>query len=113
MFTFLDLLVIVFMVLTAASLLSICLMFLSRKPLLKKISFYIVVALGIFVCSVSLRILSAMFPVQFAFGIAMGVVSIAALMLELLSKGDHKKARIAHIMAAVSLVAGVINAFMV
>jgi len=112
MLNHLDLLVIVFMVLVAVSMLALSLMFLVRKMKVKKMCFYLVVALGVYVSSVSCRIFSVMFPLQMGLGVLLGAVSIAALVLERVSKGDLKKFRIASIMSAVSLVAGAINAFM-
>ena len=79
MLNFLDLLVIVFMVLSAGSLLALCLMFLVRNP---------------------------------AVGVLTAAVSIAAIVLVLTGKGDEKKARIARILAAASLVVGIANAFL-
>ncbi len=111
MITFLDLLVVVFMALAAASLLAVCLMFLVRNIKVKKVCFYIVVALGLYACTISFRIFWPFFPMQLALGIVLGAMSIAALVIERLSKGDKKKFTIARIMAAVSLVVGIINAF--
>ena len=112
MLNHLDLLVIVFMVLVAVSMLALSLMFLVRNMKVKKMCFYLVVALGVYVSSVSCRIFSVMFPLQMGLGVLLGAVSIAALVLERVSKGDLKMFRIASIMSAVSLVAGAINAFM-
>lgn len=111
MFTFLDALVIVFMALAAAGLLSLCLMFLVKNRKLQKVSLYVAVALGLYLCTVSVRIGFPLFPVQAALGVALGGVSVAALVLERLSKDDEKKFRLARILAAVGLVVGLVNAF--
>lgn len=111
MLTFLDLLVIVFMALAAASLLAVCLMFFVRNMKVKKVCFYFVVALSIYACSISIRMFWPLFPIQLALGIGLGAMSVAAFILERLSKGDVKKFTIARIMAAVALVLGIINAF--
>ena len=84
MLTSLDWLVIVYMVMVAASLLSLCLMFLVRRPRMK----------------------------QVAIGVAIGAVAIAAIVLERTSKGNAGKFKFARIMAAAALIIGVINTFM-
>ena len=86
MFTFLDLLVVVFMVLAASSLLALCLMFLVRSPKIKKVCFYIVVALGVYAASIGIRIGWPLFPGQVVVGVAAGVASVAALVLERVSR---------------------------
>lgn len=111
MLNFLDLLVIVFMVLSAVSLLALVLMFLVRNVRIKKVCFYIVAALGIYAGSIGVRIGTFLFPVQTAVGVIAGAVSIAAIVLVLSRKGDEKKFKIAQIMASVALVIGIINAF--
>ena len=60
--TSLDLLVIVFMVLASVSLLALSLMFLVRNPRIKKVCFYIVALLGIYMGYVGFRIGSGLFP---------------------------------------------------
>ena len=111
MLTFLDLLVVVFVGMSALSLLAICFMFLVRKPTLRKISFYLVVAFGIYASTVGLRINGFMFPLQTAIAVILGLLSIAALILERLSKGNKRKYLIARILAAAALIAGMLNAF--
>ena len=111
MITFLDLLVIVFMVLASLGLLALCMMFLVRNPRVKKISFYITIALAIYAASIGIRIGYPLFIMQAGMGVLLGVVSIAALVMERKFKNDEKKLMIARVMAAVALVAGIINAF--
>ena len=113
MFTFLDLLVVVFMVLTAASLLAMCLMFMVRNQRVKKISFSLVVAMGLYACSVGVRISAGYFIGQMTAAVLFGILSLAALVTERISKGDEKKFRIARILAAAALLLGIANAFMV
>lgn len=107
----LDILVVASMGLITAALLSLALMFLVKHPTVRKVCFYVVAALGVYVGTVGLRILSIDFPLQFALAIALGLLSVAAFVVERLSKGDEKKFTIARILAAVALVAGLINAF--
>lgn len=112
MLNFLDLLVIVFMVLSALSLLAVCLMFLVRKPVIRKVCFYIVVALGIYAATIGARIGTFLFPMQTAIALAAGAASIVALVLERRYKGDDKKFLIARVVATAALVIGIFNAVM-
>ena len=109
----LDLLVIVFMAIAAAALLSLTLMFLARRPRVKQVCLYIASALGIYTGSVGIRIGLTGFPGQTAFGFAAAATGIAAIVLERLSKGDKKKLMISRIVSAASLVVGILSAFIV
>lgn len=109
--TFLDLLVVVFVGVSAVSLLAVCLMFLVRKPLIQRICFYIVVALGVYCGWVGMRIGSFHFPMQTGIGAVAGMMSIAALVLERMHKGDEKKFFAARIFSAAALIIGILNAF--
>lgn len=109
MFTFLDLLVVVFMVLGALSLLSVLLLFLVRNEKVKKVCFFVTAVLGIYIGTVSARIMWLDAPVQMVLGILFSLVSIAAVVLELRAKDNAKLHKIAHIVAAASLVVGMIN----
>lgn len=108
----LDLLVIVSAALTALSLLSLALMFLMKSPLVKRIALYIVSAIGVYAAYVGIRIGGDLFPVQVAVGVAVALVSIGAIVLERMSKGDEKKFNLARILAAAGLVVGLLNALL-
>lgn len=112
MVTFLDLMVMVFMVLAAGGALALCMMFLARRPRIKQVCLYVAAALGVYVCTVSVRIAGSMFPEQMIAGLVLGLGSVAAVVLERMSKGDEKKQKIARILAAASLVLGLANAFL-
>ena len=99
------------MVLTAVSLLGICLMFLVRNPRIKKVCVYVVAALGIYAGSIGIRIGTSLFPLQTAVGVIAAAVSIIAIVLVTTSKGDMKKFKIAQFTAAAALIVGIINAF--
>ena len=65
----LDLLVIVFMVIVALTLLSLALMFLIRNKTARRVFFYIVLVLGLYVATIGLRIgFSGYFFEQIALG---------------------------------------------
>ena len=113
MMNFLDLLVVSFMALLAVGLLAICLMFLTKKPVVQKASLYVAAALALYTAAMGAYIGStAMFASQAALGVAAGVAAIAAVVLERVSKGDEKKFLAARIVAAAALVIGTLNAFM-
>ena len=112
MLTFLDLLVMAFVGLSALSVLALSLMFLVRKPLVRKVCLYIVAALCVYMAYVGLYIgSSGLFFGQMVCGVVVGLAGIAAVVLERLSKGSKKKFLIARILAAVELVIGMCNAF--
>lgn len=107
----LDMLVIVFLVLFAASLVSLFLMFLMKKPLVQKICFYLVAVLGVVSAYIGIQISGGgLFPGQLAVGVIAGVASIASIVLSLIGKDKEKSFKTARILAAVALVVGVINA---
>ena len=108
----LDIMMVVFMMVSVASLLSLGLMFLVRSSQIKKMCFYIVAALGIYIGSVGVRIGKFVFPVQSAVGVIVAVVSIAAIVLAVTRKDEEKKFQMAQLMAAGALMAGFINAFL-
>ena len=108
----LDLLVIVYLVMITAGLLSLSLMFLARRPLLKKVCFYIVSVLGIYTASVGIRIGFVLFPVQVAVGVLAGLASIAAILLSLKFKNDEKKWKVLRLLSAAAMVVGLINAIL-
>ena len=112
MVTFLDLLVVVVMALCAVCLVAMALMFLVKNRKVKQICLYLVAALGVYMGYVGCRILWPGFLPQVILAVAMALVSIGAVVLERLSKGSEKKFRLAQVLASVSLVIGMFNAFM-
>lgn len=112
MFTSLDLLVIIFMGIFALTLLSLCLMFLLKNKIAKRVCFYVVTVLGLYVSTIGLRIgLGGWFTVQIAVSVLTVAAGVAALVLDLIAKDDEKKRRIARILSAVTLLVALINAF--
>ena len=106
----LDLLVIVFMVLAAVSLLALCLMFLVREPRIRKVSLYLVAALGLYAGFIGIRIGGALFPMKTAAGVISAIMSLAAIVLSACGGENKKKAAAARFAAAAALVIGMINA---
>ena len=113
MMNFLDLLVVSFMALLAVGLLAICLMFLTKKPAVQKVSLYVAAALTLYTAAMGTYIgATAMFAGQAALGATAGVAAIVAIVLERMSKDSEKKFLAARIVAATALVVGTLNAFM-
>ena len=114
MLTSLDWLVIVFMGLAAAALLSLCLMFLFRNKVGKRVCFYAVSALALFVSYVALHIgLTGWFPGQIFFGALTAIAAVVAIVLDLIGKNNAKYQQIARILAAVALLVGFANALLI
>ena len=112
MLTALDFLTLAFIGLSALSLLAVCLMFLVRKPVARKVCFYIVVILCIYMAYVDLYISSGFFLGQTIVAVIVGLTGIATVVLERLSNNDNKKFLIARILSAIALVIGMFNAFL-
>ena len=113
MFTFLDLLVVVFMALAAASVLSVGLMFLLRNEKAKRICLYITVALGLYTAYVGFSIgLTGWFVGQIGAAVLTVLLGIASVVLERMSKKDPKWFKMARILAVATLVIGFANAFL-
>ena len=111
MFTFLDLLIVVVMALSAVSLLAMAGMFLIKNEKIKRICFYIVSGLGVYLGYVGLRILWPGFIGQLVLALALAAVSIGAIVVNLVKREDMKLFRIARVAASVALVVGMFNAF--
>ena len=108
--TFLDLLILVVMVLTAVSLVAVVLMFLVKNKVVKRICLYLVAALGVYMGYVGLRILWPMFLGQSVIAVLAAMTAIGSVVLERLSRGNRKLFLIAQILATAALVVGMINA---
>ena len=100
------------MVISVSSLLVLCLMFLTKKPAIRKACFFIASAITLYVGYVGVRIGGPLFPIQSAVGIMAGIAAIAAVVLTLIGKGKEKKFLTARIMSSAALVIGLFNAFM-
>lgn len=86
-------------------------MFLVKKPIVRKVSFYIVVALGMFIAYIDVQIGLSLINMQSAIGVCVGITAITALIIALTSKDDEKKFLIAQIVSAIALIVGMFNAF--
>ena len=113
MITFLDLLIIVSMVLIAASFLALVLMFLIRNKTVQHVCFYVAVALSLYVGYVGIQINWPDFSSQASLSVVLALVSIAALVVGRLKKNDDKMFLCARIAAAAALVIGTVNALLI
>lgn len=113
MFTFLDLLVVVFMVLIAATLLSLCLMFLLKNKTAKRVCFYIVLALALYLSTVGFRIgIGGWFETQIAVSVLTVLLCIGTLVLERVKAGNDKAFLVARVMSAATIVIALMNAIL-
>ena len=113
MITFLDLLIIVSMVLIAASFLSVVLMFLIRNKKVQRVCFYIAVALSLYIGYVGVRINWPDFFGQAVLAVVLVLISIGSFVLERIKQHDDKMFLFARIAAAAATVIGVINTLLV
>lgn len=113
MFTFLDLLLVVGMVLIASSLLCLVLMFAIRNKTVKRVFFYITVGLGLYIGYVGARINWLDFAGQMVIAVLLALVGVGALVLSLVRKNDDKAFLIARLMSGAALIAGVANALLI
>jgi len=112
MLTYLDLLVIVFMALAAATLLSVVLMFAIKNRTFRRVCLYVTTALGAYTAAMGIYIgFKGLFFGQLAVGVATALALIGGIVMERISsKGNDKLFLAARITSAAALVIGLINA---
>ena len=108
--TYLDLLIVVVLALAAVSLVAMALQFLVKNRTVKRVCFYIVAALGVYMGYVGFRILWPGFAAQVVLAVLAALVSVGAVVLERRSKGE--KLLPAQLMASAALIVGMLNAFL-
>lgn len=114
MLTSLDFLILIVMALVAVSLVAMVLMFLIKNDKFRRVCLYLVAALGIYVSCVGLRLLWPNFMGQVFVAVLTLLISLAAIVLERLSKkNNNKRFLAARLMASAALLASLINAFAV
>lgn len=111
MLTYLDLLVIVAMALAGASLISMCLMFLVRHRRFRQICLYVVAVLSLYTAYIGIRIGLGLFTGQVIVALLVALAAIASVVLERVGRKNEKLFLFARILAALSLIVGLINAF--
>ena len=113
MLTSLDFLILIVMALVAVSLVAMVLMFLIKNDKFRRVCLYLVSALGIYVSCVGLRLLWPNFMGQVFIAVLTLLSSLAAIILDRLSKDNKKRFLAARLMASAALLASLINAFAV
>lgn len=113
MLTFLDLLIVVSMVLIAASFLSVVLMFLVKNQKFRRVCFYITVALSLYVGYVGFQINWPDFTQQAILAVVLMLAGVGAVVLERVKKDDDRMFLYARIAAAAALFVGTFNALFV
>lgn len=111
MTTFLDLLIVVALALTAVSLVAMVLMFLVKNRTVKRVCLYLVAALGIYMGFVGLDILWPNFLGQAMIAGLVILTAIGAVLLERLRKNSDNALPAAEVMASTALVVGMLNVF--
>ena len=111
MTTFLDLLVIIFIVLVTVCLFCICLMFLTRNLKIKKISYYILSILCIYVGYIGIRIGDGLFLTQTIIGGIICMISIVTSTMILITKDYEQKFKVAQFIISITFIIGILNAF--
>ena len=113
MFTFLDLLVVVSLVLAAATLVSVFLMFLLKNKTAKRVCFFVVCALSLYLSTVGLRIgLGGWFPIQIGVSVLTALTAVGVFVFELISKNNDKHRMIARASSVAVLVVSFANALL-
>ena len=109
--TYLDLFIIVAMSLIAISLLSVLFMYILKNEKIKKVLFYLTILFGLYIAYVGFRIHWMSYGYESMVAILMGLLAISALILERMNKSNSYQ--IAQILSSVSVVFGLLNAFII
>lgn len=108
----LDLLIIVFLAVAVTGLLALCLLFLSRKPLVRRISTFALAGLSLFLAYGGLYIGLTGFPVQAAVAVIAAIAAVSSVVLELAGKNE-KSGKLSRIFSAAGVVLGLAAAFFI
>ena len=110
-----DLLVIVFMSISALSLIALLLMGLMKNKIVRRISVCIAAAITLYTSWVGIMFFGSYFIEQAILGILVGVAAIGAVVLTFVGAKKHneKFEKIARIASSLALVAGIMNIFFI
>ncbi len=113
MFTSLDFLVVVFMVLIAVTLLTLCLMFIFKNNTARRICFYAATVPGLYLAWVGFRIgFGGGFQLQMATGILTALIIGSIAVFEIFRKNNTKMFLITRISLVCATMAGLFNAIL-
>ena len=104
----LGMLVIVFGVMSIISILAVLIQFLAKDEKKKKVLFYFVVVWGLVVTGCNVLMIPPYMTEEFLIAFGIGALSIVALLLQLIGK----KLMPAQIIVSISVIAGMIDAFL-
>ena len=108
----LDLLIVVFLTTAVIGLLALVLLFLSKKPLVRRISLFLLAGLSLFLSYGGVYIGLAGFPVQVAAAVLGGLAAIASVAVELIGKSEQS-GKLSRILSAAGLVLSTAAAFFI
>ena len=100
----LDLLVIVFLVLGVVSLLALALLWLVKKPIVRRICLFALAAVSLYLAAANLYIGGVFFPGQTAIGLLCGAAAIAAVVLDFTGKSPKTAVLSRSLMSAAAVV---------
>lgn len=112
MFTYLDLLVVVFLAMIAGAVLFLSLMLLLKNPVAKRVFLYLTSFLAIYSAYVGIRINFIFSNAQIIIGALAALTAVAAMVLDILSVKHEKLGKVARALAAAALVVGLGNAIL-
>lgn len=104
----LDLLIIVFLGLAVIGLLSLAVLWLVKKPLIRRICLFASAALSLYLAGVAVYIGRFVFVGQTVVGIVLGLAAIAAVVLDLRGKSD-KAVLLSRILVTAGVLLGLVN----
>ncbi|MBQ9117448.1 MAG: hypothetical protein IJY04_10525 [Clostridia bacterium] len=114
MFTSLDLLVVVCLVLIAMTVLSVTLMFLLRNKKAKTVLVYVASVLGLYLASVGFRIgITGVFWGQMAASFIAVALVVGAIVMVRIAKQDEKKHLVARILSSAGVFVGLLGAIFI
>lgn len=105
-------LVVTFFVMSIISIAGLVLLYLSKNEKLKKGLFYFSVAWSLVIAYCGILISDGFYFANGGIAVVLGALAIAGLLIQLLSKKE-KKFQIARILVTISVVAGMVNCFLI
>ena len=110
----LDLLVIVFIGMVVFSIIGLALQFIVKNSTLQKVAFYFTAILGVLLAVFKYLCMphTGLYTGQIVTGFALGLLAIAAVILQLVKK-DERSFQIAKTLMVISVIGGMINTFFI
>ncbi|MBR5292055.1 MAG: hypothetical protein IKU32_03970 [Clostridia bacterium] len=112
MYTNLDWLIIAVLFLSVVGTAAVLIMFLSKQERIKSFSLHAAAIIGICAAWAGTRIFWLNYTGQLLIALVLGAMSVAAIVLKHMSKERSGFHTASHVMAALSCIGGILNAFM-